>query len=602
MASKLEEVFETTEVTPIEEPEDDDEDVEALMEALYGETQETKNWCQEKAGGIEEDKVEEPAEEEVVQEEEPMDEQSIVANELHPSSVQPSLQPQQGENFLGFLELSAAGKHENFKNDALEEAPTWRDELRRTAEAAAANVEAMTGSNPMKDGSKKVDVNFTSATRFLAYGVMFASVITLCAKASISREETAAEMVQAATAATTARDLKLKNEGLQPVTTDSNKLDPSGEFTAIDEEDNVSPREEAQIKAEERKEKEKQKASDIDKVLEVAKTLAEKEKESSRNGKMDPDAAKILEAAKSLSAKEAAKEAERAAKEKALDDELQNRKQKGIGHHRPPGDFVNDDKSPAREEAKIIKQVEKELQSLDKKDAKNVDDEWPKKKPQKTPEEIAQEEWRAKEKEKLRKEVEEERDRLDEERLRREEEEEREEKARAKAEEAAKQKKIDEWKGKGRQRRSQDATTGSSGATAPDTNSECDAWARAGECKANHLWMHENCATSCKKHSIIDSNPMCGQWAADGECEKNVIYMQHHCAASCGGSNAPAPAPKVEEFSRAKRAAELKKKSKERVKAYVVRGKETSSPRALDEEMPDDEDSLLDKLADIPTM
>jgi hypothetical protein len=664
MAAQLADVFDTTEVTPLEQPEDDDEDVEALMEALYGETQETKNWCKDTSGGIEEDVDEEesqPAQEQEVNDEYVEYEE---ADEPIPSST--NAPAPQAENFLELLEKSAAGEHENFKLE--EAAPTWKDELRRTAEVAAANIEAMTGTS-LKERSKTAEKTAASGARFLAYGVMFASMITLLAKASMAQEQTASEAVSAAMASTSARKLKLSNEDLKASiagTTDRNKLDASGEFTQIDEEDS-SPTtdlsdlgrqhkedydiEEEQRKIEEENEAHKKKMSDIEKAVNVAKELALKESEKAGSKDFDPEAAaaaaKILESANSLKKKEEAKEAERQA-------ELAAKNHRGISHHsKHPPAFVNNQDQVAGyhnyESEKTLQEEEKNLekQKAQSQDATCVD----------SPREIAKDDdgvtglyckdlvkhcqhkvhgegiskvcpatcglcgtaspnaevdddaEGSVQDEATRKAAEEERSRLAQKAILEQH------LAKVQGKKEAAQRKADQFRGKTEDMPSPQASGGQPSMrssqtinAAPDTNAQCDTWARNAECKNNRVWMMENCATSCAKNYIVDLSPRCPQWADDGECENNKIYMQHHCPASCGGMLAPAPAPgDTTDFSRAKRAADLKKQSKPAVKATVVRGKEVNGKVSKElgggpKTFGKSEEALLDMLADIPSV
>ncbi|XP_052805089.1 uncharacterized protein LOC128234707 isoform X2 [Mya arenaria] len=68
---------------------------------------------------------------------------------------------------------------------------------------------------------------------------------------------------------------------------------------------------------------------------------------------------------------------------------------------------------------------------------------------------------------------------------------------------------------------------------------QCEIWARAGECDYNPIWMRTNCHKSCEmcsrkcRDEYLDGS-MCLQWAKDGECEINPVWMAKSCAQSCG--------------------------------------------------------------------
>ena len=83
-----------------------------------------------------------------------------------------------------------------------------------------------------------------------------------------------------------------------------------------------------------------------------------------------------------------------------------------------------------------------------------------------------------------------------------------------------------------------------------DTDENCAAWARDGECERNAAFMAGACAKSCsgklpgssKEEELaklpdgaVDKDDNCPAWAASGECEKNSGYMADACARSCAG-------------------------------------------------------------------
>lgn len=72
-----------------------------------------------------------------------------------------------------------------------------------------------------------------------------------------------------------------------------------------------------------------------------------------------------------------------------------------------------------------------------------------------------------------------------------------------------------------------------------DRSKSCPAWAKAGECDKNRLFMSDSCKLSCGLcPGCTDSERSCPTWAKDGECEKNRKYMSESCRLSCGLCNA----------------------------------------------------------------
>merc|ERR1711924_292650 len=89
-----------------------------------------------------------------------------------------------------------------------------------------------------------------------------------------------------------------------------------------------------------------------------------------------------------------------------------------------------------------------------------------------------------------------------------------------------------------------------------DLESDCAAWASAGECEKNPSWMLQHCPVSCSScdgglkpadegsepAQCIDDSDECAAWAADGECERNSEYMLGSCRRSCGACGSSAAA------------------------------------------------------------
>lgn len=70
-----------------------------------------------------------------------------------------------------------------------------------------------------------------------------------------------------------------------------------------------------------------------------------------------------------------------------------------------------------------------------------------------------------------------------------------------------------------------------------DARSECNRWARDGECESNPGFMLPNCRASClecQSHGCHDKQKDCTAWADQGECSHNLDYMAKECAFSCG--------------------------------------------------------------------
>ena len=77
-----------------------------------------------------------------------------------------------------------------------------------------------------------------------------------------------------------------------------------------------------------------------------------------------------------------------------------------------------------------------------------------------------------------------------------------------------------------------------------DADSNCEYWAKTGECDRNTGFMHSNCRASChicnggkpapkKQGACEDTNAMCATWAAIGECQSNPGYMLGQCPVTC---------------------------------------------------------------------
>ena len=68
---------------------------------------------------------------------------------------------------------------------------------------------------------------------------------------------------------------------------------------------------------------------------------------------------------------------------------------------------------------------------------------------------------------------------------------------------------------------------------------QCESWASAGECTRNSAFMLEGCADACTRSPPPPPPPPpavesdCVKWAAMGECETNAAFMMHSCSAAC---------------------------------------------------------------------
>lgn len=85
---------------------------------------------------------------------------------------------------------------------------------------------------------------------------------------------------------------------------------------------------------------------------------------------------------------------------------------------------------------------------------------------------------------------------------------------------------------------------------------DCKAWAEAGECATNAVYMKQNCASACETYFGVCKNTSpdadCETWAKDKQCDANKEFMSTSCAKSCGlcqwGDLTPPPAePAAEE-------------------------------------------------------
>jgi len=84
-----------------------------------------------------------------------------------------------------------------------------------------------------------------------------------------------------------------------------------------------------------------------------------------------------------------------------------------------------------------------------------------------------------------------------------------------------------------------------------DNEANCQPWAAAGECETNPGFMHGHCKRSCLDKGFQDACPgvkssvpktpkcfdkggtNCQDWAKNGDCEKNAVYMLPECQHSC---------------------------------------------------------------------
>ncbi|XP_059148413.1 zinc metalloproteinase nas-13-like [Physella acuta] len=68
-------------------------------------------------------------------------------------------------------------------------------------------------------------------------------------------------------------------------------------------------------------------------------------------------------------------------------------------------------------------------------------------------------------------------------------------------------------------------------------DTDCESRAKNGECKTNQTWMAENCKKACNlcwddcKNSWNDTE--CDTWAKNGECSANSVWMRSNCQRSC---------------------------------------------------------------------
>lgn len=77
-----------------------------------------------------------------------------------------------------------------------------------------------------------------------------------------------------------------------------------------------------------------------------------------------------------------------------------------------------------------------------------------------------------------------------------------------------------------------------------DSDDNCAAWAKGGECDRNPEFMKASCRASChvcnggkprpkKANACEDSNTNCATWAAIGECQSNPGFMLANCPVTC---------------------------------------------------------------------
>lgn len=79
-------------------------------------------------------------------------------------------------------------------------------------------------------------------------------------------------------------------------------------------------------------------------------------------------------------------------------------------------------------------------------------------------------------------------------------------------------------------------------------DSDCEVYAKAGECSANPAWMLHNCKASCdwcdRTQVCEDLYPdakQCQEWKRLGHCEKNPAWMSANCRSTCGICANPEP-------------------------------------------------------------
>ena len=77
-----------------------------------------------------------------------------------------------------------------------------------------------------------------------------------------------------------------------------------------------------------------------------------------------------------------------------------------------------------------------------------------------------------------------------------------------------------------------------------DSDENCVAWAKSGECDRNPGFMNTSCKASChvcnggmpkpkKANACDDTNTNCATWAAIGECQSNPGFMLSNCPVTC---------------------------------------------------------------------
>ena len=71
-------------------------------------------------------------------------------------------------------------------------------------------------------------------------------------------------------------------------------------------------------------------------------------------------------------------------------------------------------------------------------------------------------------------------------------------------------------------------------------HTECDGWARAGECNGNPQFMNAECARSCAEVVVEPGAEMeqCPGWASQGECTRNPKFMMTTCPNNCAEQRA----------------------------------------------------------------
>ena len=71
-------------------------------------------------------------------------------------------------------------------------------------------------------------------------------------------------------------------------------------------------------------------------------------------------------------------------------------------------------------------------------------------------------------------------------------------------------------------------------------HTECDGWARAGECNGNPQFMNKECARSCAEVVVEPGAEMeqCPGWASQGECTRNPKFMMTTCPNNCAEQRA----------------------------------------------------------------